>query len=374
MPRQFVPLCLLLALSAAPLAAHAGPAYTVALVGGLGGSNSGPNGINNHGQVVGYAYTPSNAIQAYISTNGTATSLQPAGSPNLSGSSAAAVNDAGVVAGQVTYQGGATHAATFDNGQVHDLGTLGGSNSAGYGINASGTVVGEADVASGDQHAFLSQGGTMLDLGALGGSFSLARGLNDLGAVTGYAAIDAAGDYRAFVFAGGIMSGLGTLGGNYSEGYAINNAGQVVGYAYLAGDIAYHAFLYANGVMQDLGSLGGSDSFATDINEAGDVVGTTIDSLGKAGAFLYRGGTLQDLNGLIDPSLGWTLDYAAGINDMGQIAAHGCTAGHQCADLLLTLADTGGNNGGNPLPEPEAFSAGIAGLALMQALRRRRSR
>jgi probable HAF family extracellular repeat protein len=149
----------------------------------------------------------------------------------------------------------------------------------------------------------------------------------------------------------------------------------VAGYSFLAGDVISHAFLYASGMLVDIGSLGGSDSYATGINEAGDVVG--VSNLGNPNggyhAFLYSGGVLKDLNDLIDPSLGLTLTYAGDINDKGQIAARGCKANGQCADLLLSLADTGGGDPDpNPVPEPEAFTAGIAGLALIGLLRRRR--
>jgi MYXO-CTERM domain-containing protein len=89
---------------------------------------------------------------------------------------------------------------------------------------------------------------------------------------------------------------------------------------------------------------------------------------------VYSGGVLSDLNDLIDSGLGWTLTYAGDINDKGQIAVRGCKAGNQCADLLLSLADTGGGDPDpNPVPEPEALSAGIAGLLLARMLRRRRA-
>lgn len=374
MSRHLRPLSLLFSLSLASLAAHAAPTYEVSLVGSLGGPSINPNGINNNGQVVGIALTPDNRANAYISSNGTAASLQPAGNANIVDSSAAAVNDAGVVAGEVSYQGGPTHAVSFANGQVQDLGTLGGRDSFAYGINNAGQVVGSAYLAGDNAtHAFLSAGNGLQDLGTLGGSYSEARDVNNFGLVTGYAYITGDTGYDAFVYSGGSMHSLGTLGGNYSEGYAINDAGQVAGYSYLAGDVVSHAVLFANGSVVDLGGLGGSDSYATSINSDGLAVGAANDAQGNYHAFLYSGGTLQDLDSLIDPGLGWALNFAGGINDKGQIAAHGCQANGQCADLLLTLADSGNGNP-SPVPEPEAFSAGLAGLALLRALRRRQSR
>jgi len=151
----------------------------------------------------------------------------------------------------------------------------------------------------------------------------------------------------------------------------------VAGYSFTAGDAESHAFLYSNGLLLDLGDLGGYDSYATGINEAGNVVGASNlgGGLGGYHAFLYSGGLMQDLNDLIDPTLGWSISYAGDINDKGQIAARGCQANGQCADLLLSLIDNGGGNPDpNPVPEPEAFTAGVAGLALLGLLRRRRAK
>jgi MYXO-CTERM domain-containing protein len=365
---------LLLALFAAPLAAQAAPVYTVAPVGDFGNLTSLPNGLNNAGTVVGYVYTPQGHINAYSSSNGNATSLHQ-GAPNTGNSKAWGINESGTVVGESSV-GNTTRAAIFSNGSVQTLGTLGGANSYGYGINAAGQVVGVSDTATPNvQHGFVTgAGGSLVDIGPVNdGSSSAANAINDLGQVTGYAEISADGDYRAYVYANGNMQLLDTLGGSFAQGYAINNAGMVAGYSGTAGDAESHAFLYANGLLVDLGDLGGYDSYATGINAAGDVVGASDIAAGGYHAFLYSGGTLKDLNDLIDPALGWNLVYAGDINDKGQIAAYGCKAGNQCASLLLSLVDNGGGDPQpNPVPEPEAISAGIAGLALAGLLRRRR--
>lgn len=370
MVRQSHLLPLVLALSAAPLAASAAPTYVydVTQLAGFGGSASFSKGINNAGQVAGFAYTPGNLTHAYVGTGAGVSDLHPAGA---STSSANAINNGGTAAGEVVRQGG-TRAAVFSGGGVTELGTLGGNYSSANGINAAGQVVGTAALSDGTRHAFLAQGGSLTDLGALiAGAGSVANAINDNGIITGYSEVDGDGNYHAIVYMNGRMTDIGTLGGSYSEGYAVNNAGAIAGYAGVAGDAASHAFVYANGTMIDLGTLGG-DSFATDINESGDVVGGFTDSAtGQQHAFVYSGGLMRDLNALVDLGAGWTLNAAMGINDQGQIAASGCRAGGGCASFLLTLADTGG---GEPVdvPEPEAFTAGIAGLALCGLLRRRR--
>ena len=75
------------------------------------------------------------------------------------------------------------------------------------------------------------------------------------------------------------VTDLGTVGGpNAEEGtnsyaYGINASGQVVGTSFISANNVTHAFLYSGGTMQDLGTLGGRQSYAYGINASGQVVG-----------------------------------------------------------------------------------------------------
>jgi probable HAF family extracellular repeat protein len=74
-----------------------------------------------------------------------------------------------------------------------------------------------------------------------------------------------------------------------------------------------------------------------DINDAGVVVGYA--HFGNDGHALVWDATngMQDLNTLIDPSLGLTLVVMQGINDVGQIVGHGYrTATGANVAVLLT--------------------------------------
>lgn len=111
--------------------------------------------------------------------------------------------------------------------------------------------------------------------------------------------------------------------------------------------------------MMDLGTCGSSYSQAAAIRDVGQAVGWC--DLPDAGslydrAFLYEGGALIDLNTLIDPASGWTLDYAIAINNHRQIAAFGCN-GALCQSLRLDLVPA--------VPEPHTYSMLLAGVGLV---------
>jgi probable HAF family extracellular repeat protein len=124
------------------------------------------------------------------------------------------------------------------------------------------------------------------------------------------------------------MIDLGTLPGYESFGHAINTSGQVTGYLLQNNGGSTQAFLYNGATMIGLGTPSGfSDSNGWGINDGNEVVGD-LDRASNETAFLYTGGAIYDLNGLIapaDPLYGRVrFSLAAGINNTGQIAANGC--------------------------------------------------
>ncbi len=249
-------------------------------------------GINDRGQVLVQGWS------GYAIYNDGTTVLLPG---NLT---AHAINNDGEVVGSLSgYGGDASHVALYRDGAVADLGL------AGYGaaINGLGDIVGSL-WRTGTQgivsHAFLrSRDGAVLDLGSLVGpaGWSFAEGVNDAGVVVGQS--EAAGARNAFrVAPGGVMEDLGNFGGdngNYSEAFAINEAGEIVGQATCdSGDRPLHATLWKDGEM-------------------------------------------WDLNDVIAPDSGWSLEAAHDVNDAGSIVGWGWTGGHRHAVLLTpTVVDS----------------------------------
>jgi probable HAF family extracellular repeat protein len=257
--------------------------------------------INNSGQVMGSG----GAYGAALYSNGSIVDL--GGLDN--NSTAFGMNDLGQVVG---FSG--SGAALFSNGTVTQLG---GFETEAFGINNSGQIVGSAG-----PHAALFSNGAVIDLAPMGGG-SMAFSINDSGQAVGFSTwTNSTPNVRhAVLFSNGTVTDLGSLGDN-SVAFSINSAGQAVGTSFIAGNP--HATLFSGGAVTDLGTLvSGGISSANNLNNYGLSVGRASSADGGWHAALFRNGTVVDLNNLVNPTLGWTLIEANGINDAGQIVCGG---------------------------------------------------
>ena len=315
--------------------------------------------LNNRGTAVGWADTSTldpfggNALGcfnpfapdcflplAFQSQGGVLTDLGVL--PGGDASVASWISDSGLIAGQARnglfdplVPGWAqVRAVLWKDGEVIDLGTLGGNESAAYSVNDRGQVVGVAvntildpfSFFATQLRAFLWQDGAMQDLGSLGGPESWALFVNARGQVAGFSTTNAIFNpitmsltTDPFLWEHGTMLDLGTLGGTSGSPYGLNNRGQVVGLSDLAGDLTAHPFLWpgADGKMQDLGTLGGSFGVAEGINDAGEVVGVASNNNDQvpALAFLWKDGVMTNLGTLKGDDCSWAFH----INSKSQI-------------------------------------------------------
>lgn len=239
----------------------------------------------------------------------------------------------------------------WQDGVKEDLGTLGGTDSCAVQINQGGQAIGNSFTNSTVNpvtglptiHPFLWENGNMVDLGTLGGTIGLANAMNDRGQVVGDSNL--AGDLTShpFLWDRGVLTDLGTFGGDNGRAIRLNDAGEVVGEADLPGSENHHAFLWRNRIMTDLGTLG-STSFAEWVNSKSQVVGRSRigdPTSDLQHAFLWnRGGPMIDLNTFVPLGSDLTLIDATVINERGEIAAQAMLAnGDQRAVLLIPCGE-----------------------------------
>ncbi len=335
-------------------AAAANPIYTVADLGGLGGSASG-FAINSSGTVAGWAQSPSGGQEAFVSTPSGLLAL----SAGPSESYAYGINDSGTVVGTTYDANGQAHATIWSASGT----TVLGANSYALAINDTGVVVG------GNGEAFAVVSGQVENLATVPGvNWSAAYGINSGGTIVGDGQL-ANGSFRGIVWnPDDTATLLGTFGGNSSQANGVNNSGEVVGFASLS-DGYQHAFSETGGTMVDLGTLGGGSSYAYGVNDSGEIVGYSWLADGGQSAFLYDDGTMLDLNSLIPSNSGWDLLEAYGINDSGQITGEGLYNG-QLSAFLLTDPPAGGPRILTAVPEPRMWLALCVALAMIAVFRR----
>jgi probable HAF family extracellular repeat protein len=329
---------------------------------------SGAFAINSHGDSVGWSYYADNDASSHAALFPSYGSRRPVDLRTLFTigfeSSAAAINDYGIVVGSSGVNGFAgVQPFVWQGGVMRSLfegipgcgvsspTTIACTGSA-YDVNNRNQIVGYRsfpEARAGGQtvtHAgpFLYQAGVFHDLPFAG----LAVAVNDRGDILGSptarrchffvracSGLPDRSQPPVVLYSHGTVTDLGTLGGASSIGNDLSGNAVVVGSSLLAnGD--QHAFLYSNGRMRDLGTLGGTFSEATGISPGGDfVVGNSTTASGDTHAFIYVLGRMIDLNDLIPARVGTVFDAEA-VTDQGVIVGRvSFTGGKSDAAVLI---------------------------------------
>ena len=153
--------------------------FTIQDLGTFGGDEAGALGINELGEVVGFAQLPSGDVRAFIwrAEQG----KQSLGTLGGANSRARAINDRSEVAGisEIGVESDLVHAFLWtEEDGLRDLGALGEGFSEAWAINNRQEVVGSSEDPENRPRAFLWQPGRgMRDLGTLGGTESAAFGI-----------------------------------------------------------------------------------------------------------------------------------------------------------------------------------------------------
>jgi probable HAF family extracellular repeat protein len=287
--------------------------FSVGTLGGANSAQVFAGGLNDRGELVGISETANpdpnsepwscapffaarqvgHACVGFAWRNGVMTALPTFGGTN---GFAAGVNNLGQVVG---WAENTVHDSTCTfpqilqfkaavwgpNGSMQQLpGYHGDPDQAAVAINDKGQAVGVSGIcgtsvgALSATHALLWDHGTVTSLGDLGGKgWNTPDAINDNGEVVGFANVTSDVDsptFHAFLWTKslGRMIDLKTLAGDTgSEAESINDQGQIVGVSFGADS---HAFLYENGVMLNLNDLIPADSGLVLIN------GAAINNLG----------------------------------------------------------------------------------------------
>ena len=287
----------------------------------LGGHQSAANAINDHNQVVGAALN------------------------TIPDPYASAITESFVIFAPAATQARAT---LWQNGVVHDLGTLGGNDAVAMLVNNQPQVAGISYTGRNPNPGsgiptidpFLWDQGRIRDLGRSGRYFGFPNWLNNLGQVVGQSNLTGDETFHPFLSTRGRpMRDLGTLGGKSGMAFWINDAGEVVGEADLpgSGTQAHDAFLWRRGVMTDLGTVDNDPcSRATSINSQGQIVGASTNCTEYLHGFLWEnGGPMIDLNALVLPGSDLTVRDGDQINDRGEIAGRGVLPNGDVHAILL---------------------------------------
>ena len=323
--------------------------YFVTDIGTLGGTQSFAYGINDPGQVVGFAWIAGDASgHSFLYSNGRMTDLYPLNSQEIVTVGPTGINNSGQIASG-TIAGGVYSPAAFNSrtGDLTLLGSLGGITPYGFNgvatsINSVGDAVGYSYMDSINRHAFLYSTGVMTDIDFFGG-YSAALAINDEGVIVGFESHQNSPE-TAFFYSHGVTTDI-FAAGTESTARGVNNRGQVVGEFLTADQSAFHAFLYSGGVITDLGSPESPETIAFAINDQRQVVGTTYvpyeaSCVGvpcvqyKAHAFFFQSGNMADLNALIPSDSGWELSWGFDINNHGRIVGYGLVNDKYRAFLL----------------------------------------
>jgi probable HAF family extracellular repeat protein len=245
---------------------------------------------------------------------------------------ALSVNDAGHVVGHSLTDDG-YRAFYFDGAGPINLGGWGGTNSFGTGINISNLIVGFSESTNGSTAVLFD--GQAWNIGNLGGASTYPTGINVSNIVVGDASTTN-GETHAFRYDGAGIADLNAIAQTTDftliSARAINNDGAIVGKGTTNG--AEQAFLFTGTNLTAIPLLAtatNGEAFA--LNTQLSVVGTD-GTLAGGRAFLWKGGSLYDLNSCIDPSYSGIIREATGINDSGAIVGWASVHGEVHALLL----------------------------------------
>lgn len=302
--------------------------YDLILLKSLGGPYSRAYAVSNTGIIVGSSQ-PSTELgeQAVYWLQG---EIYELGTLGGSSSIALGVNDNGYAVGvSFTENNAVLHATLWDGTSVLDLGAdLIGKTSVAYDINNHGYIVGNSFVEGSLAEATAWHWEHEIDITRMqgGGTFSSVNAINDQGYFVGNGNSGEHVIRSAFVWPlGSTPIDIGSWSSDVTESFAkgINEHNVIAGTSYPLGEDYAIATVWYGQSMIFLSKLPDSiTSVAYGINNNNDVVGVSYFANQERGATAWKEGHALNLNNCVPPNIkaqGWHLDVAQANNDLGWI-------------------------------------------------------
>lgn len=231
---------------------------------------------------------------ASVAATSQSTILKRINPPGASYTTAAGLNNVGLVVGTFELPGKQLEGFSYDvaTAAYTTIDAPGALYTVALGANDSGTIAGTFTTPNGIAHGFFLNGGKFTQYDIKGSKGTSVNGINNAGDFSG--TLGSNGNYRGFISVGGNLTTF-AVNGRPTEAYGINSANSTVGYFINAPANAFHGFLRdSTGHYTQIDFPGSTSTACTSINDAGVITGFYVDSAGANHGFILDSGNYKN--------------------------------------------------------------------------------
>jgi probable HAF family extracellular repeat protein len=248
------------------------------------GIETGPTGINNRGQIVGYSVADDTDATYHGFLRDARGSFTPIDLPGAVATVASRINDRGQIVGRyyqttplrgpdARFRGFLLH-----HGRIVRINVPGAAQTQAVGVNNLGQVVGEYQNPDGTYHGFLWHQGRFTTIDKPGAAATSLVDINDRGQILGIH-VDRAGQSHGLLLDRGRFTTIDAPSSAFTFVRDINNRGQIVGYALddpvtLAGARGFLLAKGVNGPFTPIDVPGAPRNLVLGLNDRGQLVGS----------------------------------------------------------------------------------------------------